>query len=118
MLKKHSKVEVYCYQFSFVAAVRSYSGLYSCSVKNHIGTSKTADIASVYVEDVPAVALSVEPVTPVSEPKKENVTLYCQPLPPDESLTQVKWFLDGELLKQLPECGYRSVSLSWYKRRE
>ena len=43
----------------------------------------------------------------ISEPKKENVTLTCSPRPPDESLTRVKWFLDGELLKELPECSLK-----------
>ena len=42
-----------------------------------------------------------------SEPKKENVTLSCSPLPPDETLTRAKWFLDGELLKELPECSLK-----------
>ena len=61
-------------------------------------------MAFVYVENVPQVKLSLDPVTPVSEPKKENVTLTCSSRTPDDSLTRVKWFLDGELLKELPEC--------------
>ena len=64
-------------------------------------------MATVYVEDVPEVIINIEPLTPVSEPKKENVTLTCSPLPRDESLTRVKWFLDGELLKELPECSLK-----------
>lgn len=76
-------------------------------MSNEVGTSQIVDIASVYVEDVPEVVLTVDPVTPVSEPKKQNVTLICDPLPPDETLLQVKWFLDGELLKKLPECGFK-----------
>ena len=90
-----------------ISAVRASSGLYSCLVTNEVGISQVVDIASVYVEDVPEVILTVDPVTPVSEPKKENVTLICDPLPPDETLLQVKWFLDGELLKKLPECGFK-----------
>ena len=86
-----------------ISAVRSSSGLYSCLVSNEVGTSQIVDIASVYDEDV----LTVDLVTPVSEPKKQNVTLICDPLPPDETLLQVKWFLDGELLKKLPECGFK-----------
>ena len=65
------------------------------------------DVASVYVEDVPEVELSLDPLTPVSEPKKENVTLTCSSRPPDDSLIRVKWFLDGELLKELPECSLK-----------
>ena len=76
-------------------------------MSNKVGTSQIVDIASVYVEDVPEVVLTVDPGTPVSEPKKQNVTLICDPLPPDETLLQVKWFLDGELLKTLPKCGFK-----------
>ena len=65
------------------------------------------DIASIYVEDVPEVLLKVDPIMPVSEPKQQNVTLFCTPLPPDENLQEVKWFLDGELLKKVPECGFK-----------
>ena len=43
-----------------------------------------------------------------SEPKKENVTLTCSSQD-DETLIRVKWFLDGELLKELPECNYKYV---------
>ena len=42
-----------------------------------------------------------------SESLKENVTLRCDPLPPDLKLLSVKWFLDGALLKKLPECDGR-----------
>ena len=49
----------------------------------------------------------------VSEPRKENVTLSCSPLPPDESLARVKWFLDGDLLKELPECSFKWVSTQY-----
>ena len=88
-------------------ATRASNGLYSCRVENDIGSSEISDIASVYVEDVPEVVLDIDPVNPVSEPRKENVTLSCTPLPPDESLIRVKWFLDGELLKELPECSFK-----------
>ena len=44
-----------------------------------------------------------------SELEKKNVTLRCDPDPPDETLLSVKWYLDGDLLKELPECGYRWV---------
>ena len=51
-------------------------------MENDIGSSEISDIASVYVEDVPEVVLDIDPVNPVSEPKKENVTLSCSSLPP------------------------------------
>ena len=91
----------------YISARRESSGLYSCRVLNNIGSSPVVDLASVYVEDVPEVVLSLDPVRPVSEPKKENVTLTCSSRPPDDSLTRVKWFLDGELLKELPECSVK-----------
>ena len=90
-----------------ISATRASNGLYSCRVANDIGSSEIVDIATVYVEDVPQVTLDIDPVNPVSEPKKENVTLSCSPRHPDESLTRVKWFLDGELLKELPECSFK-----------
>ena len=65
------------------------------------------DVAFVYVENVPQVKLSLDPVTPVSEPRKENVTLTCSSRAPGDSLTRVKWFLDGELLKELPDCNLK-----------
>ena len=65
------------------------------------------DVAFVYVENVPQVKLSLDPVTPVSEPKKENVTLTCSSRAPGDSLTRVKWFLDGKLLKELPDCNLK-----------
>ena len=65
------------------------------------------DVAFVYVENVPQVKLSLDPVTPVSEPKKENVTLTCSSRAPGDSLTRVKWFLDGKLLKELPDCSLK-----------
>ena len=42
-----------------------------------------------------------------SENLNENVTLRCEPQLPDKQLISVKWFLDGALLKQLPDCRNR-----------
>jgi len=42
-----------------------------------------------------------------SENLNENVTLRCAPQLPDKQLISVKWFLDGALLKQLPDCRNR-----------
>lgn len=47
----------------------------------------------------------MEPTGPVVEGEKQNVTLHCdvtQGNPP--TLTRAKWLLDGELLRQLPDC--------------
>jgi hypothetical protein len=45
------------------------------------------------------------PSTPVSELDKENITLLCQVEAGNpDTLLSVKWFLDGQLLKELPDC--------------
>lgn len=47
----------------------------------------------------------MEPATPVSELARLNITLLCEVdagNPP--TLTAVRWYLDGDLLKELPEC--------------
>ena len=54
----------------------------------------------------PSVCIRMEPAMPVNELDKTNVTLFCDILegnPP--FLTSVQWFMDGDLLKQLPQCG-------------
>ena len=68
------------------------------------------------------VRLSITPGTPVDESADEDVSLLCAPQPPDEALLevvnviritktkmmtttgQVKWYLDGILLRKLPDC--------------
>lgn len=47
----------------------------------------------------------MEPPGPVIESERQNVTLHCEVVngnPP--ILTRARWFLDGDLLKQLPDC--------------
>lgn len=47
----------------------------------------------------------MEPATPVSELTRANITLVCQVEAGNPSQLQaVKWYLDGELLKELPDC--------------
>jgi hypothetical protein len=51
------------------------------------------------------VRMRMEPALPVSELDKSNVTLYCDledGNPP--TLLAVRWFMDRDLLKQLPQC--------------
>lgn len=47
----------------------------------------------------------MDPDTPIIENNESNVTLNCNVLKgnPDQ-LLKVRWFLDGQLLKELPEC--------------
>ena len=57
------------------------------------------------ISDPAEVRLSMEPELPVNELERPNVTLNCQVVsgfPP--VLLGVRWYLDGELLKELPDC--------------
>ena len=87
------------------AVDRSVEGRFSCSAKNSVGRSSIVSIASVVVQERPKVRLELEPRDPVSELSNTNVTLICLSEIGEEFL-QVKWFLDGEVLRTLPpdEC--------------
>lgn len=55
--------------------------------------------------DVPTVELVMEPDTPIIENDGVNVTLSCRVIAGNpDTLTRVTWFLDGGILKELPEC--------------
>jgi hypothetical protein len=48
----------------------------------------------------------MEPPTPVSELDRLNITLMCKVESGNPDILQaVRWYLDGELLKELPDCG-------------
>ena len=100
-------------------------GRYACSAENNVGKSEIIEIALVKVVAVPRVNLVIDPLEPVSELQNLNVTLICEEdlirndvksgrLQQSSTLLEVKWFLDGELLKHvgrngLPECiSYRN----------
>lgn len=58
-----------------------------------------------HLKDAPVVELVMEPNTYIIESDAVNVTLICRILsgnPP--ILSRVTWFLDGGILKELPEC--------------
>lgn len=55
--------------------------------------------------DPPVVELLMEPDTPIIERDGRNVTLMCRIISGNPAtLARVKWFLDGAILKELPEC--------------
>lgn len=58
----------------------------------------------------------MEPSTPVNEMERPNVTLNCQVIDGNPALlVGVRWYLDGELLKELPDCPLNdSVIYSMY----
>jgi hypothetical protein len=54
----------------------------------------------------PIVQLTMDPPTPVSELDRLNITLMCKVESGNPDILQaVRWYLDGELLKELPDCG-------------
>ena len=55
--------------------------------------------------DKPVVKVIMEPETPVNEADRQNVSLTCEVVTGNPaSLTAVRWYLDGDLLKELPDC--------------
>ena len=99
-------------------AHRGSAGVYSCQAENEVGRSNPRDIAHIYVEEKPQVTLYFEPRQPVSEVADANVTLMCSSnynrnvlknanVITGSNFIAVKWYLDGDLLKQVdrsPEC--------------
>ncbi|XP_055597510.1 hemicentin-1-like isoform X2 [Uranotaenia lowii] len=80
-------------------------GTYTCELSNSIGSDVSDNEIYVDVLYKPTVSLNMEPNTPVVENEQANITLLCNiedgnPL----ILSKVRWFLDGEFLKELPEC--------------
>lgn len=88
-------------------AYRSDIGTYACKLQNTIGASISENEINVEVQYVPVVEIAMEPDSPVIENNESNVTLYCNVLQGNPStLLKVRWSLDGQLLKELPECDY------------
>jgi hypothetical protein len=47
----------------------------------------------------------MEPNTPINEAARVNVSLSCDVIAGNPNyLTAVRWYLDGDLLKELPDC--------------
>lgn len=80
-------------------------GEYTCRVSNDVGASLVLNSAFVSVLYRPQVQVLMDPMEPVSEEDRRNVTLICDIVKANpEDLERVRWYLDGELLKELPEC--------------
>ncbi|XP_043595060.1 hemicentin-1 isoform X2 [Bombus pyrosoma] len=86
-------------------ATPSDMGSYKCVLENNIGSSTSEDIVQVSVLYKPVVKVIMEPETPVNEADRQNVSLTCEVVTGNPaSLTAVRWYLDGDLLKELPDC--------------
>lgn len=86
-------------------ATRDDAGAYSCRLTNAVGTGHSENVAFISVQYPAEVRLVMEPELPVNELERPNITLNCQVssgYPP--VLLGVRWYLDGELLKELPDC--------------
>lgn len=65
-----------------------------------------------WIADKPEVKVTMQPEVPVNEADRLNVSLTCEVVNGNPmTLTTVRWFLDGDLLKELPECA-RNSSIS------
>ncbi|XP_022828846.1 uncharacterized protein LOC111358149 isoform X2 [Spodoptera litura] len=80
-------------------------GNYTCVLGNAVGNGSSEESIDVNVLFKPQVRLTMSSPSPILETDHKNVTLTCEVVsgnPP--ILDEVIWFLDGEVLKHLPEC--------------
>ncbi|KAF4519677.1 hypothetical protein B566_EDAN003927, partial [Ephemera danica] len=92
-------------------ATRHDQGAYSCVLENSVGRSESPNLAYVAIYYKPTVSLMMEPTTPVSETERLNITLLCHVEEGNPAtLLAVRWYLDDELLKELPDCGAAAAS--------
>ncbi|XP_023246410.1 hemicentin-1 [Copidosoma floridanum] len=85
-------------------------GSYACILENDFGSSKSSEPIDVTVLYRPVVEVTMEPDAPLIETARLNVSLSCDVLSGNPSyLSAVRWYLDGDLLKELPDCS-RNVS--------
>ncbi|XP_045123892.1 uncharacterized protein LOC123511891 isoform X6 [Portunus trituberculatus] len=80
-------------------------GEYTCRVSNEVGASRVVNSVFVSVNFRPQVQVVMDRTEPVSEEDRVNVTLICEAVKANPvELVRVRWYLQGELLKELPEC--------------
>ncbi|XP_043491381.1 hemicentin-2 isoform X2 [Polistes fuscatus] len=80
-------------------------GSYKCILENSVGATSSKESVNVSVLYKPVVEVISDPGTPVNEEERLNVSLSCSVLFGNpEILTAVRWYLDGDLLKELPDC--------------
>ena len=81
------------------------AGNYSCLLYNMLGYGKPETPAIVEVQTRPRVKLTMDPVSSLIEGEERNVSLGCQvQYGHPARLIRVKWFMDGVLLQELPQC--------------
>ncbi|XP_070527157.1 uncharacterized protein Nrm isoform X2 [Cardiocondyla obscurior] len=86
-------------------ATPSDMGSYKCILENSAGSTVSDDAVQVSVFYKPVVEVIMDPETPVNEADRQNVSLTCEVDAGNPAiLTAVRWYLDGDLLKELPDC--------------
>uniref|UniRef100_A0A182QG96 Ig-like domain-containing protein n=1 Tax=Anopheles farauti TaxID=69004 RepID=A0A182QG96_9DIPT len=91
-------------------STRHDTGAYTCELSNSIGFDVSDNEVYVDVIYKPTVMLTMDPEAPVIENDQSNITLLCNIVDGNPMLlTRVRWFLDGEFLKELPECEEETV---------
>ncbi|XP_050315809.1 uncharacterized protein LOC126750284 isoform X2 [Anthonomus grandis grandis] len=86
---------------------REDMGEYTCWLQNEIRMEKSEDTIYLNVQYTPDVEVLMDPATPVKALDKTNVMLLCNVTSGNPgNLSKVRWFLDGELMKEFPECNY------------
>ncbi|XP_031616824.1 hemicentin-1 isoform X2 [Contarinia nasturtii] len=85
--------------------LRTDLGNYTCELQNEYGIGVSDNSISLDVHYPPVVELLMEPDTPIIEHDAVNVTLICRIISGNPAtLSRVTWYLDGGILKELPEC--------------
>ncbi|EFN82322.1 Titin [Harpegnathos saltator] len=94
-------------------ATPSDMGSYKCILENNAGSTASEDIVEVSVFYKPVVEVIMDPETPVNEADRLNVSLTCDVDSGNPAtLTAVRWYLDGDLLKELPDCARNSTAMT------
>ncbi|GAB1861765.1 Hemicentin-1 isoform X3 [Camponotus japonicus] len=94
-------------------ATPSDMGSYKCILENNAGSSVSEDDVEVSVFYKPVVEVIMDPETPVNEADRQNVSLTCEVDAGNPAmLTAVRWYLDGDLLKELPDCPRNSTAMT------
>ncbi|CAH1113208.1 unnamed protein product, partial [Psylliodes chrysocephalus] len=90
--------------------IRDDMGEYTCTLGNVIGTEVSPESVSLNVLYTPDVEVLMEPFYPVKAIDKRTVIIMCNVTSGNPSnLLKVRWFLEGELMKEFPECNYTNI---------
>ncbi|CAH0547572.1 unnamed protein product, partial [Brassicogethes aeneus] len=89
---------------------REDMGHYTCFLMNEVGSEQSPTSIFLNVQYPPDVNVIMEPSLPIKSVERSNVMLLCNVTSGNpSSLLKVRWFLDGDLMKEFPECNYTST---------